>query len=333
MFSKIYAKIKYYIKQNYKFILLLIALFFVFTFELPYYIDAPGGLIEVSSRIEVEDSSDSSGTFNLAYISEFKATIPTLIFAYFNDDWDIIKNEEIVASNETVQEIEYRNHLLLEEANQNAVIVAFEKANIDYEVKSRTVNIIYIYEGADTDLKIGDEIIEVNGQKVNNKEEVLALIEQDDSIKFKVMNDGKEYYRYANKKNINGEYLVGIMICETKEVVPSKEVSFNFNKSESGPSGGFMMALAIYDFLIPEDLTNGLKIVGTGTIDENGNVGAIGGVEYKLKAAEKEKADIFFVPKANFEEAKQAIEENELNINLVVVSHIDEAITYLRNYR
>ena len=128
MFSKIYAKIKYYIKENYKFFLLLIALFFVFTFELPYYIDAPGGLIEVSSRIEVEGSTDSNGTFNLAYISEFKATIPTLIFAYFNNDWDIIKKEEVVALNETVEEIEYRNHLLLEEANQNAVIVADRKS-------------------------------------------------------------------------------------------------------------------------------------------------------------------------------------------------------------
>ena len=333
MLNKIYAKIKYYIKENYKFILLLMTLFFVFTFELPYYIDAPGGLIEVSSRIEVEDSSESSGTFNLAYISEFKATIPTLIFAYFNDNWDIIKNEEIVASNETEEEIEYRNHLLLEEANQNAVIVAFEKANIAYEIKNRTVNIIYIYENADTDLKIGDKIIEVNDQKISNKEEVLNLVEQNDHIKFKVINDGKEYYRYANKTNINGENLIGIMFCETKEVVPSKTVEFNFSKSESGPSGGFMMSLAIYDCLIPEDLTHGLKIVGTGTIDENGNVGAIGGVEYKLKAAEKEKADIFFVPQANYEEAKLAIESNELNINLVVVSHIDEAIAYLRNYQ
>lgn len=333
MFSKIYAKIKYYIKENYKFFLLLIALFFVFTFELPYYIDAPGGLIEVSSRIEVEGSTDSNGTFNLAYISEFKATIPTLIFAYFNDDWDIIKKEEVVALNETVEEIEYRNHLLLEEANQNAVIVAFEKANIAYEIKSRAVNIIYIYEGADTDLKIGDQIIEVNGQKVNNKEEVLTLIEQSESLSFKVINNGKEYYRYANKKTIDGQYLVGVMVCETKEVEPSKEVSFNFKKSESGPSGGFMMTLAIYDFLIEEDLTNGLKIVGTGTIDLNGNVGAIGGVEYKLKAAEKEKADIFFIPKDNYEEAKQVIEQDGLNINLIVVSHIDEAITYLQNYR
>ena len=35
--------------------------------------------------------------------------------------------------------------------------------------------------------------------------------------------------------------------------------------------------------LVEEDITHGLKIVGTGTIDYDGNVGSIGGVEYNIK--------------------------------------------------
>ncbi len=331
MFNKIYVQTKTFIKENYKFLLTLIILFFICTFELPYYIDTPGGLIDVSKRLEIEDSYDINGTLNLAYISEFKATIPTLIYAYFNDDWEIIKKDDVVADNETLEEIAYRNKLLLEEANQNAIMVAFKKAGLDCEVKNREVNITYIYEKADTNLKIGDIIKEINGIKINSKEDALKIIQESDDLKIKVENKGITYERYANKVDINGNKLIGITVSETKEVIPSKKVNINFKESESGPSGGFMMSLAIYDYLTSEDLTKGYNIVGTGTIDEDGNIGVIGGIEHKIKAAVKEKADIFFAPKDNYDEALKVVEEENLDIILVKVSHIDEAIAYLTN--
>ena len=329
MLNKIYDKIKKIINENYIYLILLLVIVTIFYLPLPYYIDAPGGLIDVSERLEVEDGYPINGSLNLAYISEFKANIPTIIYALFNNDWDIIKKEDVVADNETIEENDYRNHLLLEEANQNAIMVAFDKANLDYKVNNCKVNIIYIYEQSDTDLKIGDQIVEVNGVKINSKEEALNEISKKDNIKFKVINDGVEYERYANKVMIDGNKLVGVMVCETKEVTPSKKVNINFKKSESGPSGGFMMSLSIYDSLTEEDLTKGLKIVGTGTIDEFGNVGVIGGVNHKIKAAVKEKADIFFVPTENYEEAKKTVLEDNLDIELIEVKHIDDAIEYL----
>lgn len=331
MLNKLYVQTKTFIKENIKFLLILIVAFFVLTFELPYYIDTPGGLIDVSERLEVEDGYGINGSLNLAYISEFRATIPTLIVAYFNGDWEIIKKDDVVADNETIEENNYRNKILLEEANQNAIIVAFDKAGLDYEVTNRKVNIIYIYEEADTDLKIGDVITEINGIEINSKEEALNTIKESDELSIKVINDGVEYTRYANKVDIGGEDLIGIMVSETKDVTPSKEVSINFKESESGPSGGFMMSLSIYDYLTSEDLTKGLKIVGTGTIDEFGNVGVIGGIGHKIKAAVKEDADIFFAPSANYAEALKVVTEENLDITLVEVSHIDDAIEYLNN--
>ena len=331
MLNKLYVQTKTFIKENIKFLLILIVAFFVLTFELPYYIDTPGGLIDVSERLEVEDGYGINGSLNLAYISEFRATIPTLIVAYFNGDWEIIKKDDVVADNETIEENNYRNKILLEEANQNAIIVAFDKAGLDYEVTNRKVNIIYIYEEADTDLKIGDVITEINGIEINSKEEALNTIKESDELSIKVINDGVEYTRYANKVDIGGEDLIGIMVSETKDVTPSKEVSINFKESESGPSGGFMMSLSIYDYLTSDDLTKGLKIVGTGTIDEFGNVGVIGGIGHKIKASVKEDADIFFAPSANYAEALEVVTEENLDITLVEVSHIDDAIEYLNN--
>jgi len=331
MSNKLYDKIKNIVKENYKFVLVLIFFFVLFTFELPYYIESPGGILDVSTRVEVENSKEVTGSFNLAYVTEFKATIPTIVVAQFIDDWDVLKKEE-VEQHETIEEIEYRNHLMLDEANSNAIIVAFDKAGEYFKVTNKKVNIVYIDPEANTDLKIGDEIIAVNGSKIDSKELLFSIIgSKAEKFEFTVINNGIKYTRYAYKSLIDGEVLIGIVISETKDVDTNLDVKFKFKESESGPSGGFMMSLAIYNYLTSDDITKGLKIVGTGTIDEKGNVGSIGGVEYKVKAAAKEDADLFFVPIDNYEDAYNTVLENDLDIKLISVSTFDEALNYLNS--
>ena len=332
MINKAYDKITTYIKENFKFLLTLIILFFICTFELPYYIDTPGGLIDIATRVNIDNSQRSEGSLNLAYVTEFRATLPTLLIASINKDWDILKKEEIVANNETLEEIDYRNHLLLEESKDNATIIGFKKANQYYQITNRKVNIVYLYEEADTNLKIGDQIIKINNTKINSKKDVFDIIQNSKKqLEITVLHDNKQHIRYANKINIGSKELLGIILCETKDIDTNNKINFNFHPSESGPSGGFMMALSIYNYLTEEDITNGLKIVGTGTIDEMGNIGSIGGISYKIKAAVKKDADIFFAPSENFKEAQETVLNNQLNIKLIEVKHIDEAIEYLNN--
>ena len=126
--------------------------------------------------------------------------------------------------------------------------------------------------------------------------------------------------------------MIGIMLHEKLELETSPEVEFHFKSSESGPSGGLMMTLAIYNQLTEEDITQGKKIVGTGTIDANGKVGDIAGVKYKLKGAEKGKADIFFVPNGkNYEEAIRLKERLHYKIEIVGVNTFEEALEYLKS--
>ena len=91
-----------------------------------------------------------------------------------------------------------------------------------------------------------------------------------------------------------------------------------------------MTALAIYNALTEEDLTKGRKIVGTGAIDKDGNILEIGGVKYKLLGAEKAKADIFLCPVKNYEEALRIKEENKLDLNIIKVATLKEAIEALQ---
>lgn len=335
MITKVYDKVKSFLKENWKFFVVFITLGIILTYEFPYYIDAPGGLMDVSDKIEITDSYESEGSFNLAYVSELKATIPTLIFAFFNSNWDILKEEEVLYDNETMKELLLRDQLLLQEALSNAIIVGFEKANREVKITNEKVYVSYKAEDAITTLKVGDQIIRVNGIEVKNREMLLKLTEDipiGQSFDIDVLYNNKEEVRTATLQQSGDRKLIGVVLTQISEVETTPEVKFHFSKNESGPSGGLMTALSIYNMLTEEDLTKGHTIVGTGTIELDGTVGSIGGVKYKLAGAVKKKAEIFLVPAGeNYEEALELQKKEQYDIQIIPIGHIDDALEYLEN--
>lgn len=337
MFTKLYEKMKKNIIENYKFFLGLILLLILTTVELPYYVDCPGGIIDVTSKMEIKEGYPSKGTFNLSYVSELKGTLPILLVARFKTDWDVVKKEEVVLENETLEENNYRNHLLLEEANHNAILVAYEKAKREVQVTNQKLFVTYVDINGKTNLKIKDEILEVNGVPVNSKTNLQKVIKDNvigDIIPIKIKRDNEILMKTAEIYELDGRSVLGIMLTEQMELETEPPIEFHFEESESGPSGGLMMSLAIYNALVKEDITHGKTIVGTGTIERDGTVGEIGGVEYKLKGAVKEKADIFLVPAGkNYEDAKALKEEKGYSIALVPIETFDEALYYLQSLK
>ena len=336
MFNKVYDKKEKNFFKKYKLFIFLIILSIIFMIKLPYTIDAPGGYINVTERIKIDGSYDSDGSFNMAYVTEVNATIPTILYALLNPNWDISKNEDILLENETVEDLLIRNKLALKEANNNATIVAYEKAGYNYNINSQNFYVVYLDKNAETNLKIGDMILEVDSKKISSKEEIGEIIKEKDvgeKVNFKVKNNDSYYDRTATVVNINDSKAVGIIVYEILDLETDPKLTIKTNSSESGPSGGLMTSLAIYNCLVEEDITKGHTIVGTGTIDSEGNVGSIGGVKYKLIGALRKKAKIFIVPNGeNYLEAAKLKEENNYDIEIVGVSTFDEALDFLKNY-
>jgi PDZ domain-containing protein len=96
-----------------------------------------------------------------------------------------------------------------------------------------------------------------------------------------------------------------------------------------GPSAGLMMALNVYNNLIPEDITNSMIVAGTGTIEIDGSVGPVGGIKQKIIAAKRAGAELILVPVANFEEASQ-FETDKTAI--VAVDSFYEALSVISQY-
>lgn len=334
--KKIGKSLKKYLKEYYKIILVYILLLALFLIKLPYYISAPGGLIDTSDKVSTQDNFKLKGTLNMAYVSEIHATIPTLIYAAINDDWDIEKETEVKSENETIEEKYYRSKMLLEEGNDIALLVAYKHSDVDYEITNNKVYVTYIDKIANTNLKIGDQILKVDNQKINNKTELFAYIKSKnikDNVTIEVLDiKGEKQTRKAKLINILNEPKIGAVITETFDIKSNKKVTFNFKESESGSSGGLMLTLTIYSHLNKIDLTNGKTIVGTGTIDINGNVGEISGVKYKLIGAVNKGADVFIVPEGeNYKEAKKVKKQKGYDIDLVPVETFEEALKYLEN--
>lgn len=333
MVNKVYEKTKTFIKENYKTLLLFIVLIFLMTFKLPYYISAPGGLIDTSDRVEMPENMEMKGSLNMAYVTEMDGIIPLLLIALVNNNWDIESTEEVTGGVESIEDQRFRNELLLKEANSTALMVAYENSNIDYSKENTKDYVTFVYPEADTDLEVGDIITEVDGKKIKDKQEIFDLLSTKnigDKITLKVINDDEEKTRHATLIDAGGEPKIGILVTETFDVESDHPIEITFKNSESGSSGGLMLTLTLYSYLNNIDLTDGKKIVGTGTIDASGNVGEISGIKYKLIGAVKKGADVFIVPVGeNYKEAKKVKEEKNYDIKLVPVKTFKEALAYL----
>ena len=334
MINKTYEKIKEIIKEYYKTFIIYILIFLILTFHLPYFISSPGGLINTEGKVTINEDFKLKGSINMAYVSEMHATIPTFLWSFIAKDWDLEKEKDTVAGSESIKDMEYRNHMLLNEANKTAELVAYKHSNINYKIENDKIYVTYIDDLAKTNLKVKDQIIKIDNNIVPNKNYLLSYIASKnigDKIKITFLNNKKEIEKEATLINVNGEPKVGALITEDFEINSNKNIKFNFEDAESGPSGGLMIALTIYSNLNKIDLTQGKKIAGTGTIDIEGNVGEISGVKYKLMGAVKEKADIFLVPKENYKEAKKLKQERGYKIDIVKVETFEEALRYLTN--
>lgn len=321
MLNKLYSKIIKFLKDNIIKLLIIIFLLVFFNFKLPYYIEKPGDLKNLNHKIIVENEYESKGTLNLTYVLQKDATIFNYIESLFEKNSKLIKKEKNVEEN--IQNLNKQSILSLKNSYNTACYVANKKNN-NKDILNNFNYYISNVENINTNLEIGDKIISIDGYKIEQIEQIKEIIgnyESSIEIEIIVNENEKKFIKLENGK-------LGISVIK---IYDCQNVKFNFKKNESGGSGGLMIALSIYDKLIETDLTGGKKIAGTGTIDIKGNIGEISGVSYKLIGAVKNKADIFFVPKENYNEALVTKNKNKLNIEIVEVNTFDDALNYLLN--
>lgn len=279
-----------------------IALILFLTLPTKYVCYIPGSVDKISDTIKINDKSvDNYYTTSVYYESD----ISLFKKIYFNSRKDCLIYKKTVSdsTNSLQGEIEHNGAL------SSSIICGYNKASADLKYAFKG---IYVYDNANSNLLIGDVIL---GETKND------VIDNFNNEETKILRNNKELnIKVTNKENVKLEY-------DYYEIY-NEEIEVLFDNSE-GPSGGFMQALMIYDTLVDDNLSKDLKIAGTGTIDEYGDVGAIGCIGIKIYTAIYNNCDIFFAPIENKDEALLTYNRLDTDMDLVFVDNIDEAIKYL----
>ena len=325
MFNKIYDFLKRFIKECYKEIIFLIIIALLFFVELPYVIYTPGGLVNLDKRIEIKNGYESKGSINMTYVSLAKPNIPNILLSKVIKNWDLDKADSITVQNDTYT---------MQEAYDNAILVAYELTGNKFNITKYHNYVLYLTDEAKTGIKEYDEIISINNEEVtslDNMKEIINKYHENDIVDVKVIRNNKEINTTAKLYKMGDEVKIGIVLATNIDYEADPKISIKTKRSESGPSGGAMMSLAIYNELTKEDITKGKTISGTGTIDKYGNIGEIGGVKYKLMGAVKKKSDIFICPKENYEEALQVAKDFKYDIKIITGENIKDIIEILKS--
>lgn len=334
-------------KQLYRFLYiflisftLMVGLMFI---RLPYYVSSPGQAKELSEIVKVKDGYEEQGSFMLTTVRMNKASISDYIVASFNEYKHLYPIQAVKAKGETDRDYTARQDNMMETSKDAATIVAFEKAGKKVAMQNEYVMVAHTIPGtfAEKKLKREDQILKVNDTKISSAEELLEQIKGKkggEEVVLLIQRDGEKKevtVPLSELEGAHGRAGLGVRPFTVRKLVtdPSLEIETNHI---GGPSAGLMFSLEIYNQLTKEDYTKGKEIAGTGTIDLDGNVGPIGGVEQKVVAAHQSGADIFFAPNENgakdsdYIRAKQTAKEIKTTMKIVPVDTFDDALDYLK---
>ncbi|WP_273834764.1 SepM family pheromone-processing serine protease [Guptibacillus sedimenti] len=327
---------------------IIIVLVAAFTFiDLPYYVTTPGEARVLDEVINVDGGSQDGGEFMLTTVRVGEANIIQYIWAQFNEYHELIEEDLIKREGESDEEYHQRQLDVMANSQTSATIVAYQAANKDITITKNGVLVTGIIEGmpADGKLELGDLIVEVDGKKVEETEQLLEQLgsyEKSDTVNLTIKREDKEMKvelgfsefpaAYNAEDDKVGVGITGPVTATTIETDPSIKI----NTDEiGGPSAGLMFSLEIYNQLTEEDWTKGYEIAGTGTINDEGEVGPIGGIKQKIVAADGSGAEIFFAPVAhsNYDDALEAGKDIDTDMKIVPVETFEDAREYLKQLK
>lgn len=327
-----FIKVKQFIKEEWKFFVVLVMFYLAMTYEFPYVIYTPGGHINMSDRIDGENIYESEGSLSMTYVSMVKGTIPFLALSKIIPNWDLIPKDKLTYDDTDFKESVEIDKIYMREAISNAEYVAYTKAGIDFSIEETHNIVTYKSGNAQTNLRYGDEILSVDGKDYTNLKDFQNYVSSHrvgDEIKIKYKRKDVIDVDTVTLIELDGVAKVGLSIATVVDYKTPYDITVKTKSSESGPSGGLITALDIYNKIVEEDITNGKVIMGTGTIDPDGTVGEIGGVKYKLLGAHKDGAEVFICPLENYDEAVKVKEEEDMNVVVLGVGTFEEALIEL----
>ncbi len=306
-----------------------------------YYFMSPGPPYQWEIDYGSEDNYSFEGNLFQLTVRRDEANVYVYIWSLLNDSYDLYPSEVILPDGVTPKELSEISIQNMRTSENVAIAVALKNIGYDIESKGDGVLVVGILDDSPVQnkLKKDDLLNSINATEISSASEFISTLRTYNigeavSIGLVRKVEGSMEQLYVETTLIEhieyeGEPMVGFLATTVNE-----RFDFPFEidiktGNVGGPSAGLMMALNVYNNLIPQDITNSMIIAGTGTIEIDGSVGPVGGIKQKVIAAKRAGAELIIVPNANFEEAK-VLETDKTAI--IAVDSFTEALSVISQY-
>ncbi|MFJ6482962.1 MULTISPECIES: YlbL family protein [unclassified Streptomyces] len=287
----------------------------------------------------------TSGHLNMTTVrvtgADYEMSLVEAVYGWLAGDNIVVPHENLYPNGKSEAESTQENAEEFSQSQQSAKVAALKQLGIP--VTARVIVSTVVKDSpAEGQLHAGDVIKAVDGTAVIAPEDVAKLVTKHkpgEPVEFTIVpaKEATEAAKAGNnapatskltitagKAEGDGHAIVGIR-AGTDHTFP---FTIDIKLADvGGPSAGLMFALGIVDKLTPEDLTGGKFVAGTGTIDDAGKVGPIGGIQMKTIGARKAGAEYFLTPAENCASAASHVPDG---LTLVKVSTIDDAAKALQ---
>ncbi|MCP2178766.1 PDZ domain-containing protein [Prauserella alba] len=282
--------------------------------------------------IDGERSYDTEGQLRMTTVSlNDDVTLFGALGLWISGRYAVAPREEYFRPGQTDEEVRKENVAQFRSSQSNAEVAALR--SLGYPVKVVADQVV-ADSPASRVLEPGDQLVSVNGKRVAGRRDVTAALEntrpgQQIDLTYQRGEQQPRTVQIDLARHPEGgqQGFIGVQPADRADVPFTVDISL---EDVGGPSAGAMFALAIVERMEQENLVDGRHVAGTGEIDSQGNVGAIGGISFKVVAAKEDGATTFLVPERNCAEAVSAAPDG---LQLVRIGTLDDAISALRNLK
>lgn len=311
----------------------------------PYVREAPGPtyntLGEVGGKKVVSVSGRQTypvgGNLNMTTVSVVggpgnEPSLGQILTGWVDPNVAVVPQEVYYPEGTTRKQIEEQSAEQFQSSEDHGTVAALRHVGVPV-TEHLVVQTVQKAKPADGKLHAGDRVEQVDGVRtpdVAAVQEQMRKHEPGDQVRFTVRRKGERVtveLPTVPAPDDEKRAIVGIALGADYSYPVKVKIRL---RNVGGPSAGLMFSLAVVDRLTPEKLTGGRFVAGTGTMQPNGEVEAIGGVAQKMITARKEGATVFLTPADNCVDAKRAQPEG---MRLVKVEKLSDAVAALGSLR
>jgi PDZ domain-containing protein len=277
-------------------------------------------------QISGGDVSTSKGQLRMVTVGvQDQISLWEAIEGWLSSNDAVVPREVIYPPNQTQQQVDQENQKEFKSSQNAAIVAALRELGYPLQVLVKDVPAGSPSLGK---LQKGDQVTTVDGKPVTSGQKLISMVRGKPvgtALTIGYQRAGKPATTTVTTvAGDDGSPRIGIQPDEQQPNPYKIMISLD---NVVGPSAGLMFSLGIIDKLRPVDLTHGMTVAGTGTIDVDGAVGPIGGIPQKMRGAWRDGATVFLTPASN---CKEAVANAVPGLKLVKVGTIDDALSALQ---